>query len=169
MYNQIKPFLSQKKHSFVRKQSTITNLLEYKNYLCETLAKGGQIDAIYTDFKTEFDKVELSEKLVNFGIHSNLLRWVEFYQSNKSQLVALKGFNSVPVIVKYGVPQGSHLEPLFFIAYINEFTNKLSSPCLIYVDDLKLYRAINGASDCWELQRDLNVVNDWCQCNKMHL
>lgn len=171
-YSQVKPFISNKQHGFVGGRSTVTNLLEYKDYLCEVFAVGGQVDAVYTDFSKAFDKVNhslLCKKLAVFGIHGSLLRWVHSYLNNRSQLVALKGFKSSPVIIKSGVPQGSHLGPLFFIIYINDLIGELSSPCLLYADDLKIYRVISEPSDCCKLQSDINTVSEWCQQNFMLL
>lgn len=80
----------------------------------------GQVDAVYTDFAKAFDRVDhsiLSMKLNYTGIHGSLLRWFESYLTNRSQLVALLGYESVPFSPSSGVPQGSKLGPLLFLVF----------------------------------------------------
>lgn len=156
----------------MKRKSTVTNLLEYKNYLCNAFAKNKQVDSIYTDFSKAFDKVNhslLCRKLQSMGIHGSLLRWIESYLSNRSQLVALKGELSEPTEVTSGVPQGSHLGPLLFNIYINDLVDQLCCPCLLYADDLKIFLTINSINDAMLLQKDLDTVAQWCHTNRMFL
>ena len=62
-----------------------------------------------------------------------------------------------------GVPQGSVLGPLLFLAYVNDLPSVFNSPCLIYADDLKLWRVIRSAADTQILQRDLDVLARWAE------
>lgn len=172
LYNHVKPLLSDRQHGFVKNRSTVSNLLEYKNYLCHAFAKCGQVDSIYTDFSKAFDKVNhklLCHKLALYGVHGSLYRWVCSYLNNRSQLVALKGFVSSPVTVSSGVPQGSHLGPLLFVIFINDLIPRLTSNCLLYADDLKIFNVISTDDDCVTLQNDLNTVSQWCRSNLMYL
>lgn len=172
LFYHIEPLLSPRQHGFIRGRSTTSNLLEYKHYLCSAFAKTSQADSVYTDFSKAFDKVDhclLCTKLASYGIHGSLLRWIESYLSNRSQLVAVRGFTSLPARVTSGVPQGSHLGPLFFVAFINDLICKLTCPCLLYADDLKIYTAIRSPADSESLQSDLDTINIWCDENKMLL
>lgn len=67
------------------------------------------------------------------------------------------------------MPQGSHLGPLFFLVFINDLGNEISSKYKLFADDLKIYRIINNESDIIELQSDINVVFNWCDRNNMTL
>lgn len=173
LYFHIYPILSTRQHGFIRNRSTTSNLLEYKNYLCSAFAKRIQVDSIYTDFSKAFDKIShkiLIIKLSNhYGIHGNLLRWVESYLSRRNQLVTLRGFLSAPANITSGVPQGSHLGPLLFISFINDLISNLQSPCLLYADDLKVYSAIKSTQDSEILQTDLSMIDNWCRNNQMFL
>lgn len=172
LYAHFQPLLSPNQHGFTKNKSTISNLLEYKNYLCGAFAKNTQVDSIYTDFSKAFDKVNhriLCKKLQLFGIHGSLLRWIESYLERRNQLVALKAELSAPICVTSGVPQGSHLGPLFFIVFINDLIENLSCPCLLYADDLKVFSVIKSIKDAESLQNDLNSITHWCKVNHMFL
>lgn len=172
LYNHVKPYLSDNQHGFVKNKSTITNLLEYKQFLCSSFASSGQVDSIYMDFSKAFDKVNhkiLYRKISSFGVHGSLLRWIGSYLQNRSQLVALKGYISTSISVTSGVPQGSHLGPLMFILFINDLVDHIYNPCLLYADDLKIFTNIYDIRNCIKLQSDLMAVQKWCEDNSMQL
>lgn len=177
IHNEIYPFLHgiiiPEQHGFIKKRSTTTNLTVFTNYLFESLDKHAQVDAVYTDFKKAFDKVDheiLLNKIAYNGIRGNLLRWFSSYITNRSQNVVINGFQSNDVHVTSGVPQGSILGPLLFTLFINDIDRCFcSSKFLLYADDLKLYKTISNVSDCISLQEDLNRLSTYCTDNKLNL
>jgi hypothetical protein len=44
-----------------------------------------------------------------------------------------------------------------------------NSQCLLFADDLKIYRSINNVDDCKLLQHDIDSVQNWCLDNGMKL
>ena len=42
--------------------------------------------------------------------------------------------------VTSGVPEGSLLAPLLFSMFINDLPNNIDSGCLLYADDVKIFR-----------------------------
>jgi hypothetical protein len=117
VYHHVSPFLDSNQHGFVSGKSTGTSLMEFVNYVSECVDARVQVDAIYTDFSKAFDRVDHSKlisKLQDFGISGGLLNWFHSYLSGRVQVVSVEGFDSVPVVVSSGVPQGSHLGPLLF-------------------------------------------------------
>ena len=67
---------------------------------------------------------------------------------------------AVPVLS--GVPQGTVLGPLLFLAYINDMPETAtSSEIKLFADDSLIYRTINNQTDSDLLQRDLTILEDW--------
>lgn len=142
MFSHFKNVLDDNQHGFRPKKWTLSNLVEYVTYISSALDGGTEVHAIYTDFKKAFDLVDhnlLIAKLEGIGVHGSLLRWCESYLRNRSQLVYLKGFKSNQCFIPSGVPQGSHLGPLFFLVFINDLGNEISSKYKLFADDLKIY------------------------------
>ena len=176
VYRQILPYIYKQinpnQHGFLPCRSTSTNIVEYITDVSEALDKQGEVHAIYTDFRKAFDLVNhdiLLEKLSRAGVHGSLLRWCESYLLNRSQLVAVRGFTSEASPVPSGVPQGSHLGPLFFLVFINDICENLHCKYKLFADDLKVYRTITSQHDSYMLQNDINHISLWCKCNSMFL
>lgn len=131
------------------------------------------MDAVYTDFAKAFDKVDhciLINKLRAAGIGGPLLKWIASYLSNRTQLVKIINGASFTFKQTSGVPQGSHLGPLFFILFINDLIPLIKhSECLLYADDAKIFKAINCQNDVAELQEDLDSIFLWSVRNKLPL
>lgn len=67
------------------------------------------------------------------------------------------------------MPAGSIIGPLLFVIFINDLPDVLTSDCLLYADDLKIFRKIGDINDCLILQKDLDSLDNWCQSNKLEL
>lgn len=173
IYPSLHNVIINQQHGFVKKRSTITNLLLYTSYLFESIDDCVQVHSIYTDFSKAFDKVDhilLLKKLVYNGIHGNLLRWFSSYIINRTQKVVINGFSSNEITVTSGVPQGSILGPLLFIIFINDIGECFhNSQFLLYADDLKVYCRVKTLADCLKLQGDLYRLQKYCLSNKLFL
>lgn len=158
-------------HGFVPRRSTTSNLLQFTEFVSETLDNQGQVDVIYFDLQKAFDVVDhsiLLKKLYeNFEIPIYLLIIIKNYLSNRLQYVSFKGKNSACFPITSGVPQGCNLGPLMFIAFINDIVKNVISHALIYADDLKIFNAINCYEDCLTLQRDVDTISTWAAENRM--
>lgn len=169
----VREHISVYQHGFIKGRSTSTNLTIFVNYVLSNFEKNSQTDTIFTDFAKAFDRVShklLLHKLGCLGFHSNLLKWIESYLTDRVQIVKIESSFSDYIHVPSGVPQGSHIGPLLFLLFINDiseiFTN---SQCLLYADDLKLYRKIDTCQDCILLQDDFSRLSEWCELNSLHL
>lgn len=160
-------------HGFRKGYSTITNLLEFTSLVNRGFLNKKQTDVVYTDFSKAFDKVNhllLIKKLHLMGFSRNSLNWIQSYLTNRKQNVIFKNVISKSILVKSGVPQGSHLGPLLFSLFINDLPNVIKySSILMYADDVKIFYSYNNYNDHKFLQEDLNSLYSWCNVNLMKL
>jgi hypothetical protein len=63
-------------------------------------------------------------------------------------------------LVKSGIPQGSVLEPLLFVIFINDLPNFVTSDTYLFADNTKIYNIISQKEDTEYLQNDLNKLSD---------
>ena len=166
VYNKImevySDLISHRQFGFCRNKSTLQQLLLYFNDLCSSKA---QKDCIYLDFSKAFDSVphnKLLSKLWFNGITGNLWSWFRSYLTSRYQCVSVNGCLSNVLPVKSGVPQGSILEPLLFLIYINDLSQVVvHSTIFKFADDLKCYLPIRTHMDSTHLQHDLNLLYKW--------
>lgn len=160
-------------HGFIRGRSTLSNLTIYNNYISESLSLKQQVDSIYTDFSKAFDKVRhhiLISKLRLLGIKGSLLTWIISYLSNRVLSVRINFIESYVFEATSGVPQGSHLGPIFFLIFINDIVNIFKDvQVLLFADDLKLFKRIRNIYDCLILQANLDEFFKWCEQNTLFL
>ena len=160
-------------HGFLPKRSCVTNLSCFLEHCWNSIAKGKQTDAIYTDFSSAFTSVNhvlLLHKLRHsFGVTGRAYDWLESYLSNRTQRVVLNGKQSDWTPVRSGVPEGSILGPLLFSCYLADLPGRMHSECIMYADDVKLYHRIENQSDCSSLQADLDRLCGWSRTWRLKL
>ena len=165
------PYIADEQHGFTPGRSIVTNLANFISPTIQWIEDGSQVDVVYTDFSKAFDRVNLALlilKLREFGFDGSILKWMESYLVGRQQFVRFLGHCSSLFETRSGVPQGSHLGPLFFILFINGVVMHVPSvSMLIYADDVKLFLRINSLNDCYVLQNALDSFVGWC--NKMDL
>ena len=156
--------LTDYQHGFRKRRSTETQLILTIQDLAKDLDEGKQIDAILLDFSKAFDKVshrKLLAKLRHYGIDGPILAWVSDFLTDRTQTVVLNGRESDKAEVVSGVPQGTVLGPLLFLAYINDLPDGLGATPRLFADDCILYRIIDSVSDATSLQQDLDHLQLW--------
>ena len=156
--------ISQHQHGFVPGRSCTTQLLEALDSWTEIVDSGGGVDVIYMDYQKAFDSVphrRLLMKLQSLGVDGYVLRWVQDFLSNRKQRVIINGSSSQEANVTSGIPQGSVLGPLLFVAYINDLPRGLQSTAKIFADDTKLYARSDSIEGPQKLQSDLDKLQDW--------
>ena len=170
VYNRIYDLLSSKiaemQHSFQRRKTCSTQLIQFYHNILEALDKLNVIDSMYLDFTKAFDKVShclLLQKLEKSGFGGNLMSWFRSYLSGGKQRVVLEGQQSDWLNVSSGVPQGSILGPLLFTLYINDLPDQIVSPTQmgLYADDSKMFRVIKSEADVEHFRSDLANVQEW--------
>ena len=69
-------------------------------------------------------------KLKVHGIGNDVINWIEMWLTHRRQRVIVDGEISNWKSVLSGVPQGSVLGPILFLAYINDLEDDISSKVL---------------------------------------
>ena len=165
LFNHVKPVLCEQQHGFIPKRSCISNLAVYLHSAWGAISGGYQTDAIYTDYSAAFQSVNhalVVHKLMNsYNLQGNAQKWFVSYLSGRRQRVVVNGKTSEWKPVLSGVPEGSLLAPLVFSLFINDLPSVINSGCLLYADDVKLYRKIESPADGLRLQEDLDRLTAW--------
>ena len=110
---------------------------------------GKQTDLILLDFSKAFEKVayeKLLLKLHQYGIRGDILHWIKDFLDNRKQNVVINVINSDEVPVSSGVPQGSVLGPILFLAYINDLPKHVKSKVRLFADNTAMYLAISSTT-----------------------
>lgn len=86
--------LSPHQHGFTPGKSTITNLLEFSDYITKGMMGGGQIDVVFMDLAKAFDRIDhaiLLSKLSHLPIDQGIIKLLLSYLSNRTQIVCVGG------------------------------------------------------------------------------
>ena len=81
---------------------------------------------LLVDFEKAFDTVchkILLNKLVHYGIQGVAFKLLSSYLNYHKQFINFNQIQSDLKDIKYGVPQGSSLDPLLFLIFVNDSQN----------------------------------------------
>lgn len=133
---------------------------------------------VFIDFKSAFDKVHherLFLKLLNYGVDCKTLSLIRLIfnsarvrilgelDSNKYEKILPK----YPIKITRGTPQGSLISPILFNVYIDDLLKTLENNAMCvfaYADDICYL-----ASSREEVEKNLRIVDDWCENNYMEI
>jgi hypothetical protein len=90
------------------------------------------------------------------GVDRRVVAWVKEFLLGRTQRVRVGGHLSEEVRITSGVPQGSVLGPLLFLAYVNDVWRNTGSTIRLFADDCIIYKKIINNEDIEDLQKDLN-------------
>ena len=88
--------------------------------------------------------------------------------TRREKEVLLDGIHSSQADVLSGVPQGTVLGPLLFLAFINDMPEVTTSDTRLFADDGLLYREINTETYSEELKKYLDALEEWERTWQMH-
>ena len=142
----------------------IMSLLDSTNFVC----------GIFIDLEKAFDTINhniLCDKLNYYGLRGNVNKLMKSYLENRKQYVSINGFNSHVNYISCGVPQGSSLDPLLFLIYINDFRLCLNSTEAGHFADDTLIMYANRNMKTIEpvVNYELKLVTQWMKLNKLSL
>ena len=125
----------------------------------------------FVDLQKAFDTVDhqiLLAEFNHYGIRGVSNDWFKSYLSNCSQYVSIYGYESYLAVINCGVPQGSVLEPLLFLLYINDLNQAIKVHH--FADDTNLLCHSNSIKKLNKLANaDLKHLVNWLNANEISL
>ena len=120
---------------------------------------------VFCDFSKAFDKVwhrGLLHKMKAYGITGNLVDWFSSYLKDRRQKVVIKNNSSTYCEISAGDPQGSVLDPLLFIIYINDIADKVVSLSRLFADNTSFGYSNQDTMQLKNvIDHDLNEMDLW--------
>ena len=149
-------------------------LLHLTNTWYLNIDKGMTNLIVLLDLARAFDTVSrniLLKKLELYGLKGVTLDWFSSYLSDRQQQCVVEGCVSKPQMISCGVPQGSILDPLLFLIYINDLPGcLLHTKAHMYADDTTIYASSVSTAELYaKVNNDLTRVRDWLLANKLSL
>ena len=174
MYNTIAKFLETKgtihdyQFGFRTNHSTQHAIITLVDKITKSVDSGNIVINLFVDLRKAFDTV--SHSILVKKVHANGIRGSIL--ENRTQFVSYNGKKSETKHITCGVPQGSILGPLFFIAYMNDIFHASKNLFnILYADDTSI---LLSGSDLQKFVREMNtelneIISEWFKVNKLTL
>ena len=166
--------LSNKQHGFRKSKSTLDALFQLTNQINLNMDRRNITLTTFIDFKKAFDCVQhslLVKKLKNLNLDDITVKWLENYLTNRQQKVRANGYESAPLNVEQGVPQGSIVGPLMYIIYANDIAG-IMKKCEVsmYADDTAIFSNCHSVKLAQSrMQASLKALEQWCSVNGIYI
>ena len=153
--------------------STDSCLSNLNNKIATGFESGLHTRMILIDLQKAFDTINheiLINKMEFLGLSKNVILWFKSYLSHREFKVNLNKSFSEPGQLLCGVPQGSILDPILFLLYINDMPQAVKCELLLYADDTFLifeHSDINKIEI--QLNKNLSSICDWFVDNKLSI
>ena len=186
MYSRIYKFLHEtnqlysSQYSFHKWYSSENAVQELMSAITKGFNRKEYTATLFLDLSKAFDTLNhniLLHKLELYGIRGLCLDWLKHYLSNRKLSVKCVAGEppelSISTVypLELGVPQGSCLGPLLFLAYCNDLSLNLNfCNCILFADDTTLYKSHKNLRYLkWCIQEELNQLLNWFRANKLTL
>ena len=150
--------------------------MEPTKYIYENLDERSIVISLFLDFRKAFDCIDheiLLNKNFMCGVRGMVLKWFRSYLSSREQYVSVSHSSSSIKPMTHGVPQGSTLGPLFFLAFIIDFPQSNTFyNFLFFADEITITcRSLNSNLSIIkkELSNQLIPLSGWLQDNKIKI
>ena len=120
-------------------------------------------------------KFNVIKRLKYFFKYYNLIdqvaiKWFASYLEDGQQIVQIGDTHSDSCSIKCGVPQGSILDLLLFLIYVNDMKAAVNCKLLLYADDSALLTSGKDVSEIeGVLSRELESLSEWLEENRLSL
>ncbi len=168
--------LTPNQFGFRQNHSTDHAIISIIDTLTEKLDSHYFTTGIFLDLSKAFDTINheiLLSKLKYYGIRGTELELIKNYLTNRQQCTQYNETTCISDLLQitHGIPQGSILGPLLFIIYINDITtisNTIST--ILFADDTNILSFDYDQMELlFNLNSDLNIIDDWLKANKLSL
>ena len=159
--------------------STETALTHVTNDLLAKMDDGKISMVVLLDLSAAFDTIDheilLARLQSYFGVDGTALAWLRSYITGRMQFVSVLGYDSEPVPLSFGVPQGSVLGPVLFIMYTKPLSDLIAKHPVkhqSFADDTQLntsFDSCNIDSAIEIIQHCTNDIQSWMVQNKLQL
>ena len=157
--------ISQNQSGFKPGDSCTNQLISITHEINQSFDNGLEVRRVFLDISKAFEKVwheDLIYKLKQNEIKVNLLNSLTNFLNDRKQEVVLNSHHSEWVNIEAGVPQGSILDPLLFLIYINDLPDNLIPNPELFADDTSLFLVINDKHlSINKLNQELNSIHNW--------
>lgn len=155
---------------FRHDHSTIEQLTRLSHSALHSVHLGKHFLALFFDVTKAFDKVWHQGLLYKLHHHFRLpvptLKWIKSYLTHRTFQVSVQNCLSGTYAITAGVPQGSVLAPLLFLAYVNDLSSHIPAPAYVsqYADDTAIWIARKEEVKLEEeAQSALDALSSYCK------
>jgi len=170
--NRLQPALAghipNEQFAFRAAHSTEHQTLRVAEFITKAFNERAYAGAIFLDVSKAFDKVwhqGLLFKLKNMDCPRYLLKLIQSFLSNREFRIKLKTLPptfSTPRPIEAGVPQGSVLSPLLYIAYTADFPSTVRTELALFADDTAVMTKNTSARFAvHRLQAAATAMEEW--------
>ena len=152
-------------NGFVEKSNTTLSHFNLQHFLFTKHSLNKKIATLFLDLKKAFDVVDhdiLLKKLEYCGFRGHVNVFLKNYLLDRKVKTRINNTVSSVRNVRFGVPQGSVLGPLFFIIFINDISNIFNNDdninLNIHADDTSLSIFANSNE---ELSSNMQLYLDY--------
>ena len=128
---------------------------------------------ILIDLQKAFDTIDhefFLDKLKCIGFADSSISWFKSYFENRYFKVNIDNYYSEKEKLSCGVPQGSILDPLMFLIYINDMVQAVDCDLFLFADDACIVYTGKDIIDIENnLNKNFNSICDWLVDNRLSI